>query len=124
MSELPPWAGAEMIRMADEEFVASMEPLDLTEFKDAEIARLQHQWSESDKAWLAAKQEIARLREAGVGYSQQTVDAITKEREQLRAENERLRDALIQVIQIGGGAVASEEARVAEQALRGDISEQ
>jgi hypothetical protein len=64
MSELPTWAGAEMIRMADEEFVASMEPLDLTEFKDAEIARLQHQWSESDKAWLAAKQEIARLSSA------------------------------------------------------------
>jgi hypothetical protein len=30
--------------------------------------------------------EVERLKEAGVGYSQQTVDAITKERDALRAQ--------------------------------------
>ena len=34
--------------------------------------------------------ELSRLAEAGTGYSQQTVDAITKEREALRGEYEKL----------------------------------
>lgn len=38
--------------------------------------------------------EIERLREAGIGYSQQTVDALTAERDKLRAAVEALREVV------------------------------
>jgi NTP pyrophosphatase (non-canonical NTP hydrolase) len=77
------------------------DPVPLSEWQEqqAEIARLKGDFGRLKDAHALAVRfiadrdaEIARLREAGVGYSQQTVDAITKEREQLRAENERLRE--------------------------------
>jgi uncharacterized protein involved in exopolysaccharide biosynthesis len=62
---------------------------------EAAHASLQDKWaarplSVADTAALKAENErlhaeLARLAEAGTGYSQQTVDAITKERETLRA---------------------------------------
>lgn len=50
-------------------------------------------WSHLPQAATAreAADEIDRLRAAGVGYSQQTVDAITRERDALRG---RLRELL------------------------------
>ena len=39
----------------------------------------------------ALAMEILRLREAGIGYSQQTVDALTRERDALKADAERYR---------------------------------
>jgi hypothetical protein len=48
------------------------------------------------RAELAAERARAeRAEAAGVGYSQQTVDAITREREELRADRDRLRAAMI-----------------------------
>ncbi len=38
--------------------------------------------------------EIERLREVGVGYSQQTMDAVVREREKLREVNAELLEAL------------------------------
>ena len=38
--------------------------------------------------------EIERLREVGVGYSQQTMDAVVREREKLREANAELLEAL------------------------------
>jgi len=44
---------------------------------------------------LAAERARAeRAEAAGVGYSQQTVDAITREREELRTDRDRLRAAI------------------------------
>jgi len=43
---------------------------------------------------VVLRAEVERLREAGVGYSQQTVDAITKERDALRARVAELEKAL------------------------------
>lgn len=40
-----------------------------------------------------ALNDAAKLGEAGAGYSQQTMDAVVKEREELRAENTKLGDA-------------------------------
>jgi hypothetical protein len=41
--------------------------------------------------------EIERLRDAGVGYSQQTMDAVVREREKLREANAELLEALKRV---------------------------
>lgn len=43
---------------------------------------MQHSWEDREIDRL--RTENATLREAGVGYSQQTVDALTKERDALR----------------------------------------
>jgi hypothetical protein len=51
--------------------------------------------------------EVETLRETGIGYSQQTIDAVVREREKLREANEELLEAL-------RGMVALEE-----QNLRG-----
>ena len=44
---------------------------------------------------LALRAQLEKALDAGVGYSQQTVDAIAGERDKLRAENVALKDALI-----------------------------
>ena len=43
---------------------------------------------------LALRAQLEKALDAGVGYSQQTVDAIAGERDKLRAENVALKDAL------------------------------
>lgn len=41
--------------------------------------------------WQAAEKQLATLAESGTGYSQQTVDAIVRERDALRAKVGRIR---------------------------------
>ena len=43
------------------------------------------------------REKNERLKKAGIGYSQQTVDALTAERDKLIAENERQENALIKI---------------------------
>jgi hypothetical protein len=74
MSNLPTWAGAEMIRMEDEHSVSMY-----ASSKDAEIARLE---------------EVAQIRAGHVTYLQQTVTNRDAEIARLLAENEWLREAL------------------------------
>ena len=52
---------------------------------------------EAEVAKLAAEWDADRRRE--YGYSQQTVDALTVERDKLEAENKRLREALKGLLQ-------------------------
>ena len=47
------------------------------------------------------KTENEQLKEAGVGYSQQTVDALTAERDKLQAENALLKEAMQNIIAEG-----------------------
>ena len=61
-----------------------------------------------NEALHLAEAEIARLRAAGVGYSQQTVDALSSERDRLRA-------ALIAAMEI----VQKERVRTAEKVKNG-----
>ena len=76
-------------------------------------------------AAMAVIAEVQRLREAGAGYSQQTVDALTKERDALKVENERLREA-------GRGALAYFKVshpefhvtKMLQDALRGESSDE
>lgn len=77
---------------------------------EAALESLQNKWasrplSVGDTAALereneALRAELARLADAGAGYSQQTVDAITKEREELRTERDRLRERLTRWIPV------------------------
>ena len=46
--------------------------------------------------WQAAEKQLATLAESGTGYSQQTVDAIVKERDALRATVARVLAAAIE----------------------------
>jgi len=48
-------------------------------------------WRNACELMNKAEAEVERLRELGVGYSQQTMNAVVREREELRAEVERLR---------------------------------
>jgi hypothetical protein len=68
----------------------------------------------------ALRAENKRLREAGVGYSQQTVDALTKERDALRVKNAALRVAMSDAIVIGGRGDAADAVRLLRKALRGE----
>lgn len=57
------------------------------------------------------------MRNQGYGYSQQTVDAITKERDALRAENKRLRTAM--TVFTNAELYGYKTAKVARAALEG-----
>jgi len=97
------------------------------EQRDAEIAALRADRDAGARDYCALMErydaqqaEIARLREAGVGYSQQTVDALTKERDALRVKNAALRVAMSDAIVIGGRGDAADAVRLLRKALRGE----
>jgi chromosome segregation ATPase len=51
-----------------------------------EMAKVSAVCRQLERELAAAKAEVERLRDAGVGYSQQTVDALSKERDELQRE--------------------------------------
>jgi hypothetical protein len=70
---------------------------------------------------LEAERDADRKRE--YGYSQQTVDALTAERDKLTAENKRLREALKYIAFTTPGPTMKTHSEAAEQALSVILSE-
>ena len=71
---------------------------------------------EDEVAKLIADRDADRKRE--YGYSQQTVDALTLERDRLTAENKRLREALKYIAFTTPGPTMKTHSEAAEQALK------
>jgi len=65
---------------------------------------------------LEAELDADRRRE--YGYSQQTVDALTVERDKLKAENKRLREALKYIAFTTPGPTMKTHSEAAEQSLK------
>jgi len=65
---------------------AGAEVARLTKAHDEDQSGLREAWSRCNAERVAAHAMLARLAEAGTGYSQQTMDAVVKEREALRRE--------------------------------------
>jgi len=71
---------------------------------------------EDEVAKLIADRDADRKRE--YGYSQQTVDALTAERDKLEAENRRLREALRYIAFTTPGPTMKTHSEAAEQSLK------
>ena len=76
---------------------------------------------EAEVAKLAAEWDADRRRE--YGYSQQTVDALTVERDKLEAENERLgeeRDRYLEELVVAKNVIKSDESQIKNLIKRND----